>query len=157
MGDRPEITVQPGYLLYKAGVLSQQAFDDALDAVDLTPRQFLVLAFIDADPLSQQDLARRMGLDPTLIGQIVDELEERDLARRDRDPADRRRYVLGLTATGRRRLGKATSLAREAEADLLGPLSAAERRALGDLVLRVVTPRLAWLQDHDEPEPSRGG
>lgn len=147
MADPPAITRAPGYLLYKAGWLAQAAFDQALGAVDLSPRQFLMLSFIEAGELSQQDLARRMGLDPTVVGQVVDELEERSLVSRERDPSDRRRYVLGVTAGGRKRLAKATAAAQGAEDDLLGPLSAEERAQLGDLVLRVVRPRLAWLQE----------
>jgi DNA-binding MarR family transcriptional regulator len=57
---------------------------------------------------------------------------------RRRDPADRRRYRLTLTPAGRRTLARYDALAAQAEADVLAPLSEAERRRLLDLVAKVV-------------------
>ena len=71
--------------------------------MDLTGRQFLVLTFAGGEePLSQLELSRRLNLDPTIVVGLLDELEERGLVNRVRDPADRRRHLLELTAAGRK-------------------------------------------------------
>lgn len=149
MTARPPITTTAGYLLYKSGVLAQNGMDAALDAVDLSPRQFLILSFVALDELSQQDVARRLAIDPTLVGTIVDELEARRLVDRSRDPSDRRRYVLVLTAQGRRLLDKAEQRATVAQDELLAPLDPAEREVLAEMLRRVVQPRLPWLGDDE--------
>jgi DNA-binding MarR family transcriptional regulator len=65
--------------------------------------QFTVLACLDEfGPASQRDIARRLRLDPSDLVPIVDRLETDGLARREKDPADRRRHALALTAKGRR-------------------------------------------------------
>ena len=59
-----------------------------------------MLSFAATEPLSQQDIARRLGIDPTVLVGVVDELERRSLVERRRDPADRRRYLLVVTGDG---------------------------------------------------------
>ena len=76
---------------------------------------------------------------------VVDELERRSLVERRRDPADRRRYLLAVTADGTELLAKAERTAQEATDAFLGPLSGSERRQLGALLLRLMTPKMPWL------------
>lgn len=52
--------------------------------------------------ISQAELARATGTDPTLTGRVLQTLIERGLVRRERSDADRREYVLELAAAGRR-------------------------------------------------------
>jgi DNA-binding MarR family transcriptional regulator len=141
----PPIVGNAGYLLYKAGVFGQRAYDEAFSSVGLTAREFLVLSFASAEPLSQQDVARRLGIDPTLVVGVVDDLEGRSLLRRDKDPNDRRRYVLTVTAKGNTLLGKARRTAERAEAAFLQPLSATQREQLHAILRTLMTPKLSWL------------
>jgi DNA-binding MarR family transcriptional regulator len=143
----PPIVGNAGYLLYKAGVFGQRAYDEAFSSVGLTAREFLVLSFASAAPLSQQDVSRRIGIDPTLVVGVVDDLESRSLLRRDKDPKDRRRYVLTVTAKGNSLLAKARTTAERAEAAFLEPLSAAQREQLHAILLTLMTPKLSWLHD----------
>ena len=114
MAAPPPIFIRPAYLLYKAGMYVQKAFDDAFGTVGLNAREFLVLAFASTEPLSQQDIARRLGIDPTVLVGVVDELEGRRLVERRRDPDDRRRYLLAVTESGAELLVKAERTATEA-------------------------------------------
>jgi DNA-binding MarR family transcriptional regulator len=137
-----------GYLLLKAGMQFQPVADRALEAVDLTGRQFLVLTIAGAaDPLSQLELSRRMHLDPTIVVGLLDELEERGLVRRTRDPADRRRHRIELTGPGRKTQARAAKAVAAAELEFLGPLSAADRKELRGLLLEVMRTRLPWLDE----------
>jgi DNA-binding MarR family transcriptional regulator len=145
MAANPPIVGNAGYLLYKAGVFGQRAFGDAFAEVGLTAREFLVLTFASAERLSQQDVARRLGIDPTLVVGVVDDLQGRDLLRRDRDPLDRRRYVLAVTPQGAAVLAKARKTATTAERDFLAPLDDAQRAQLQTLLVALMTPKLPWL------------
>lgn len=62
-----------------------------------------------------------------------------------RDPADRRRYLLEVTATGRKLHATAAAEMATAEAEFLGPLPAQERKELRRMLLDVMRSRLAWL------------
>lgn len=140
------VLTSAGYLLLKAGAQFHTLIDEALSELDLTGRQFLVLTFAgSADPLSQLDLSRRLGLDPTIVVGLIDGLEARKVVRRVRDPADRRRYLLELTAAGRRLHAKAAAAVADGEREFLAPLPAAARKQLRRSLIDVMARRLPWM------------
>lgn len=140
------VLTSAGYLLIKAGVHMSRRLDEVLAAEGLTGRELLVLAHLSGgDELSQQELSRRLGLDPTIVVGLVDGLEERSLVTRTRDGADRRRYILSLTPGGRRLARRATSAAATAEADQLGALDPAQQATLRTILHAVMRPHLPWL------------
>ncbi len=53
------------------------------------------------DGVSMGEMARGIGVDPSYITALVDDLDERGLARREPDPDDRRVKIIVLTAAGR--------------------------------------------------------
>lgn len=62
---------------------------------------FSSMALIAANPgCSQSDVARETGIDKSVVVAIVDVLEARGLARRERSRQDRRRNALYLTEAG---------------------------------------------------------
>ncbi len=91
-----------------------------------------------ADGVSMGDMARGIGCDPSYITALVDDLDERGLARREPAPYDRRVKIIVLTDAGR-------ALATEIDAILsvppaaFGALSQAELRQLRDLLDKVLT------------------
>lgn len=150
MADRPDppdpILSSAGYLLLKAGVKMQAVIDETLAALDLTGRSFLVLTFVDSsDQLSQLELSRRLGLDPTIVGGLLDDLEDRGALTRRRDPADRRRHQLELTPKGRKLHAKAAAAVVAAESDFLAPLAVDDRDRLREMLVEVMRTRLPWL------------
>ena len=145
------VLTSAGYLLLKAGTQFHNLIDEALTELDLTGRQFLVLTFAGSnDPLSQLDLSRRLGLDPTIVVGLIDGLEARKLMRRVRDPADRRRYLLELTAAGRTLHATAAAAVAAGEREFLAPLGAADRKVLRRLLLDVMARRLPWIGAREE-------
>jgi DNA-binding MarR family transcriptional regulator len=72
-------------------------YERAASAHGLTLTQARVLGFASCEPLSQRELAKRFGCDPSNISVIVDRLVERALVTREPDPADGR--VKRITAT----------------------------------------------------------
>jgi len=68
---------------------------------ELPTGSLTVLALIAANPGSSQSaLARRAGLNKSALVGIVDQLEAKGLAARDRSEADRRRNQVTVTAEG---------------------------------------------------------
>jgi DNA-binding MarR family transcriptional regulator len=145
VGSTPRIFTSAGYLLYKAGLYAQKAFDEALSAVGLTAREFLLLSIAATGRLSQQDMARRLAIDPTVVVGVVDELERRRLVERQRDLADRRRYILVVSAAGAEMLNKAERAATDATSAFLGPLSDTQRRQLETLLVTLMSSKMPWL------------
>jgi DNA-binding MarR family transcriptional regulator len=145
VGSPPKTFIGAGYLLYKAGLYAQKALDEAFAAVGLSAREFLLLAFAATGPLSQQDIARRLAIDPTVVVGVVDELERRRLVERRRDPGDRRRYLLAVTADGEELLAKAERTAQEATDAFMDPLTDKQRTHLGALLRTLMTPKMPWL------------
>jgi DNA-binding MarR family transcriptional regulator len=130
-----------GYLLYKCGWWLQRQTEVALRELDLRDRHLMALTMLSADDsLSQQELARHMSLDPTLIVALIDDLEERGLCERNRHPDDRRRHVIQLTAKGRKVYREARALAVKVGDEIFGPLDRAERTQLTELLKRVMDP-----------------
>ncbi len=71
---------------------------EALEPFGLKTGAFSTLALIAANPgCSQTELARTLGMDKSAVVPIIDELEQRGLARRVRAPEDRRRHALVAT------------------------------------------------------------
>ncbi|KAB2381317.1 MarR family winged helix-turn-helix transcriptional regulator [Actinomadura montaniterrae] len=81
---------------------------------------------------SQQDLAARMGVAPSLVVALADHLVRLGAIERRRDPADRRRQVLTLTGHGRELLRRCAEAAREVDEEISAPLGADQRAALHD-------------------------
>lgn len=85
----------------------------------------------------QATLADRIGMDRSDLVTLLDELEELKMLARRVDAADRRRKIVAITPAGEQHLEDMDRLILGAEADLLQPLTAAERKTLLSLLRRV--------------------
>jgi DNA-binding MarR family transcriptional regulator len=101
---------------------------------------FAVLAALaEYGALSQADLGRRLGLDRNDVSGIVTRLESGHHVDRQADPANRRRNVVTLTASGKRYLEEIQRHADAAQDELLAGLSPAERRQLNELLTKLLS------------------
>ena len=80
---------------------------------------------------------RLMGLNPTRMVFLTDELEKLGLVERRRNPADRRSHALYLTEAGRAMLARVREVTRAHEAAVTASLSDAERDQLTALLRRL--------------------
>jgi len=104
----------------------------------LRPRQLVALTLLEEHgPVTQQALGEALRLDPSNVVGLLNELEERGLVTRRRDPVDRRRHIVELSPAGADELVRAGSTLRLVEDDLLKALSADERTTLYGLLVRV--------------------
>lgn len=136
------IAERPGYLLHKAGLLLLEDVEKALETVGMRSRYFFVLASLAGGPeLSQQDLSRLLNLDPTTVVTVIDEMERNQHVERRRNPADRRRYNLILTDSGRAALAAVDGVVTEVETAFFGALDDDEREVMRRMLDRVLAGR----------------
>jgi DNA-binding MarR family transcriptional regulator len=127
----PALADRLGYLLKHAQLRLAELTGSALAPLRISGRECAVLIAIDDQVLqSQQEVARRMGVDRTTMVALIDDLEDKGLVERRQDPDDRRRNVVVLTDVGRTTLRQATAATRKAERRFLGSLSEEESAAL---------------------------
>src|SRR5436305_3879310 len=120
-----------GQLFFRLWRASHTRTAGALESLGLTTALFALLNVLGArEGAIQQELSSVMGIDPSTMVSLIDELETKGLATRRRHPQDRRAWGVTITARGRRTLERARGLALQVEDDVLGGLSAAERRRL---------------------------
>jgi DNA-binding MarR family transcriptional regulator len=76
--------------------------DRTVPGTPISMSQAFALHELDRDPpLSQRDLATRLGLEKSTVSRMAGELERKGLLERERDPGNRRLYRLRLTDRGR--------------------------------------------------------
>jgi DNA-binding MarR family transcriptional regulator len=113
---------------------------EALAGLDMRTHEFAVLHHLQqAGPLSQQELGSALRINPSNLVGLLDALEADGLIVRPRDPADRRRHIVGLTAEGEERLAEAKRAVSAAEEDLLAPLTEAEQARLKGTLERLAS------------------
>ena len=124
-----------GMLLVKLGRAAQRRFNDVLKPSELTPRHVQVLDELRQGPTSQQALADRVGVDPTKLVGLLNDLERRHLVLRRRDPVDRRRHIVENSRKGEALVGDALTAAAAVEDELLGALDSEQRDQLRELLV----------------------
>jgi DNA-binding MarR family transcriptional regulator len=119
--------------------VGRRAAETTLAPGGLRPRHLIALRLLsEQGPASQYGLADSLSLDPSSVVGLLNELEERELITRRRDPADRRRHIVEVSQLGDEELGLACSRLRLVEDDLFSALSVEERATLYDLLVRAV-------------------
>lgn len=131
---------RPGnaFLLAQLGAHAAARFAERVKALDLTPAQAGLLRLIAWQPgQSQQELARTLGTPPSRLVLLIDNLEERGLIERRRNPDDRRHHALYLTDAGTGFMTQLASVGSAHENEICAGLDADERAQLGGLLERV--------------------
>jgi DNA-binding MarR family transcriptional regulator len=121
----------------------RRAAETMLEPSGLRPRHLIALTLLhDHGAASQQGLADTLRLDPSNVVGLLNELEERALITRRRDPADRRRHIVEISSEGTDQLRVAQRLLARVEDDVLCALSADERATLHGLLVRAARGQL---------------
>ena len=89
-------------------------------------------------PLAQNELAERTGQHPTGLSRLLTDLERAKCVVRQRDDVDRRRVRVAISRSGKARLAAGRPAVHEAVELVLEPLGTLERRALRDLLGRIL-------------------
>ena len=108
------------------------------DVLGMRLKAYLLLSNLRDGALSQSDLCASMHLDPNNCVLMLNDLEAAGHVERRRDPADRRRHIVDLTAAGRKALASADRAVESLEEEVLAALAPEEREALRGLLARAV-------------------
>ncbi|MGH2919308.1 MAG: MarR family winged helix-turn-helix transcriptional regulator [Solirubrobacteraceae bacterium] len=136
--DHEAVNAYTGFLLRKVSTASFNAFAKVVAAHGLHPMHFGMLTIIEAEePVSQQELSRRTGIDPSTMVARMDVLDELGLVERARSAADRRSYDIRLSRAGRSLLMELRAEGQEHGDRFFAPLTPSERKQLHDLLAKL--------------------
>jgi MarR family transcriptional regulator, lower aerobic nicotinate degradation pathway regulator len=145
-----ELVASTLFLLKRLGFAAKNKSMGAYEEIGLHPYHYGVLIAVEeGSHATQGAIADSLGYDRGQLVGLLDELEERGLIERKRDPKDRRRQLVELTADGKSTLEELRTLSSRLEDDFLAPLDKAERAQLHALLLRLAErhePRCAPLE-----------
>lgn len=118
--------------------MTSGAANARLAPLDLKVRSLSVLwlAGQDLEP-TQRELSEFLGLDPSQVVALVDELQRRGLVERRPDERDRRSRIIVATAGGRELLEQGLTAVREAGDVSFANLTDRERKTLAELLTKV--------------------
>jgi DNA-binding MarR family transcriptional regulator len=129
------------FQLAHTGVVASARIQAAMTELGLRVRHGVVLAQLASGPVGQNALATAVEVDPSVLVALLNDLETDGLVARRREPTDRRRHVVELTDQGAKVWAEVAKRLGEAENELFGRLSAADRERLGELLAQVCAPR----------------
>jgi DNA-binding MarR family transcriptional regulator len=136
----PEVAEFAGQLFFRLWRASHTRTAAALKTVGLTPALFGLLNYLSPNEGAiQQEIGAAMGIDPSTMVSLIDELEREGLATRRPRPDDRRAREVTITAKGRRVRERGRRLAADVEDEVLQGLSDGERRQLMKLLRRALS------------------
>jgi MarR family transcriptional regulator, lower aerobic nicotinate degradation pathway regulator len=136
----PAVSGFTGFLMRKVSYASFQGFAAIMGRRDLHPMHFGLMSILDAEgAISQQELGRKLGVDPSTMVARMDALERNGLAERRRSEADRRAYEISLTPKGVKTLEELRVEAREYGEHFFRALSPAEQEKLNALLLKLAS------------------
>jgi DNA-binding MarR family transcriptional regulator len=136
------------FLLARVGYALKARLVEEFEQAGFSIYQYGVLATLSVGACgTQATLADLLHLDRSQLVGVLDELEQRELIERQRDPNDRRRHAVSLTSEGKRQLVKLRKLVTGIEEAALAPLDPRSRDLLHKAVLT--------LAEHNDPRFQR--
>lgn len=128
----PEPKVGLAFLVSQVGGYAVNAFAAHLQPLDLTPHHVGILRLLALKPekLVQTELASRLGVLPSRLVVLLDEMASRGLLVREANPDDRRSNVLRITSAGVQAFGRIEEATARLEHELFAGLSSTNRSEL---------------------------
>jgi DNA-binding MarR family transcriptional regulator len=118
------------YLIKRLETLIRVRLEAALQDLALTPGQYTTLSVVNVGPISSADLARRVGITPQSMSEVIALLERKGHVTRTVRDDNRRIADVGLTVSGESLLRQAEERVDIFERDLLKSLSPHEKAIL---------------------------
>ena len=147
-----ELLASTGFLLKKLGWAMKERGHRALEPSGTNPQHYAVLSVLaQGTCTSQATIADSLAWDRSMLVGLLDELEERGFVNRKRDPDDRRRHLVSLTAAGEQALAELRTSFKAVEEEFLAPLDEEERLRLHELLLRLASANCPGLAANPRP------
>jgi DNA-binding MarR family transcriptional regulator len=138
-----------GLLLSQLGTHAALTFGRKIKGCGISPPHVGILRWIrDNEGENQRQLASHLGVLPSRLVLLLDELEAKGLVTRQRSPQDRRNQQLLLSKKGTRLLEKVETIATAHETELSSALTETERETLIDLCAKLAAHRGVTPQGH---------
>jgi DNA-binding MarR family transcriptional regulator len=132
----PQTTGTMGLLSQLNRVVYRRATEDFLG---MKLKQLIALEILaNQEGCMQQELGATLMIDPNNCVLLLNDLDERGYVERQRDPRDRRRHIVVITAAGTAALDKGQAKLEELEGEVLANLDIDERERLRDLLAHAV-------------------
>ena len=136
-------TIQPqnsvGYLLNRVRTELLSAFDKALEPLDATAAQYIIMAQLAHNMAdSASGLCKGIAYDPGAMTRMIDRLEAKKLLVRVRCPDDRRAVRLALTDEGKAAFPKMRAVVVEVLNRFMRGFSKTEARQLEEYLQRML-------------------
>jgi MarR family transcriptional regulator, temperature-dependent positive regulator of motility len=124
----PPFEGSASHLLHRAEQSATDIFSRIAPAGLLTPRQYAILAAIEADQgLSQTGLVETTGIDRSTLADIVRRMLDKGLIQRERTADDARAYAVRLTRKGSNTLRKMRPYADEVDRQIIDAIPEAQQ------------------------------
>ena len=109
------------------------------ERLGMSMKEFSTLNLVrDAGGVTQRELSTLMAVDANMVVNLLNSLEKRGFAVRERDPDDRRRHVVQITPKGTRALVRAEAAIEDSIDSVLGLLDHDERAQLRALLAKAL-------------------
>jgi DNA-binding MarR family transcriptional regulator len=143
-----ELSASSGFLLARLGLGFKAKALAKVEKAGFELYDYSVLAILaEGDRETQATIADALAVDPSRLVALLDSLEERRLILRQRDPHDRRRHVVSITADGKHELSRLRDMVQELEDEFFAPLDPEARKVFHEQLLRLAAqndPRCAF-------------
>jgi DNA-binding MarR family transcriptional regulator len=132
-----------GAALTWAAQNAQEMANSALKPLGLTVNHFGVMTLlrhetpVEGATQSQQAIGERLRIDRTTMVALIDDLERAGYVTRERNPNDRRAYVITLTPAGVKAQKRAEDAIDAGAVDFFARLSERDRKQLHQLLQRL--------------------
>jgi len=127
------------FLFHRTAITMMLEFGKALAPLRIRPHHFVVMAVLSTgQPPSQIEVGAKVRYDRNKMVNIVDELEQLGLAKREVNPNDRRAKAVRLTDMGQATYEAALKIETAVEEKCLSALTAPQRKQLHEMLKIVV-------------------
>jgi DNA-binding MarR family transcriptional regulator len=127
------------FLLSQVGAHAAMRFAERIAPLKIKPYHSGILRILGTGSgITQQALCDLLGMFPSRLVGLLDELQKLKLIERRKSPSDRRTYALYLTKAGRDMLSEIGRLAQHHQNDLCAALNEKERAWLADFLNRII-------------------
>ncbi len=133
------VYTKPGYLFRRMQQIAVAIFVEECRDFDITPVQYAALVAIRAHPgIDATRLSSVIAFDRSTLGSVIERLETKGYIERKPASADKRIKLLHLTRGGAKLLQDIVPSVDRAQARMLQPLKAGDRKALMGLLAQLV-------------------
>lgn len=127
-----------GFLFAKISQRLSDLFQDYLDVYNITVKQYGVLLVVSSTiEETQRSVAKKLKLDRTTIGQLIDQLEEKKLLKRVQNKKDKRAYNLHLKDKGKEVVEILWDKMNDVESQVISGLTSEEQKIFVTLAMKV--------------------